>query len=45
MAGILNPNTDEVAYGREKLSNKVIVWSAGKDGKWETWSDNVKSWD
>ncbi|RYD34581.1 MAG: prepilin-type N-terminal cleavage/methylation domain-containing protein [Verrucomicrobiaceae bacterium] len=40
-----NPNTDEVGEGRAKLPNRVIVWSAGKDGKEETWEDNIKSWD
>lgn len=42
---IENPNTDEVGDGRQKLPNKVIIWSAGKDGKEETWEDNIKSWD
>jgi prepilin-type N-terminal cleavage/methylation domain-containing protein len=40
-----NPNLDEVGDGRQKLSNKVIIWSAGKDGKEDTWEDNIKSWD
>ncbi len=40
-----NPNIDEVADGRIKLPKRVIVWSPGKDGKEETWEDNVKSWD
>lgn len=40
-----NPNLDEVGDGRQKLSNRVIIWSAGKDGKEDTWDDNVKSWD
>lgn len=40
-----NPNTVEVGQGREKLPNKVIIWSPGKDGKMDTWEDNVKSWD
>ncbi|MES2706635.1 MAG: hypothetical protein V4726_08540 [Verrucomicrobiota bacterium] len=42
---MINPNADEVDDGREKLPNRVIIWSPGKDGKWETWSDNLKSWD
>ncbi len=40
-----NPHPDEVAAGRTKLPKRVIVWSPGKDGKIETWADNVKSWD
>lgn len=40
-----NPNTDQVAEGRTKIMKKVLVWSPGKDGKEETWSDNVMSWD
>lgn len=42
---MLNPNEDEVGEGRMKLPNRVIIWSAGKDGKWDTWDDNIKSWD
>ncbi|MDB6134720.1 MAG: hypothetical protein JWM59_2963 [Verrucomicrobiales bacterium] len=42
---VVNPNLEEAAAGRPKLSVQAIVWSAGKDGKWETWDDNVKSWD
>ncbi|MDB6134725.1 MAG: hypothetical protein JWM59_2968 [Verrucomicrobiales bacterium] len=42
---VANPNPDEAAAGRLRLSTWAIVWSAGKDGKWETWGDNVKSWD
>lgn len=41
---IANPNPDEVREGRGKLDYRVIVWSAGKDGRWDTWDDNVKSW-
>jgi hypothetical protein len=26
------------------LPESILVWSAGKDGKFETWKDNVKSW-
>lgn len=42
---VANPNPDEVAAGRPTLPKRVIVWGAGKDGKWETWDDNPKSWD
>ena len=42
---LANPNPDEVVKGRPTLSKQVIVWGAGKDGKWETWDDNPKSWD
>ena len=40
-----NPDTNGVADGLTKLAKRVIVWSPGKDGKEETWEDNVKSWD
>ena len=40
-----NPNLDEIAQNRTRLPKQVIVWSAGKDGKEETWDDNPKSWD
>lgn len=40
-----NPNIDQVADGVLKLPKRVIVWSPGKDGKEETWDDNVRSWD
>lgn len=26
------------------LPESILVWSAGKDGKFETWKDNVKTW-
>jgi hypothetical protein len=42
---VANPNPDEVAAGRPTLPKRVIVWGAGKDGKWETWDDNPKSWE
>ena len=42
---VANPDPDEVAEGRPTLSKRVIVWGAGKDGKWETWDDNPKSWE
>ena len=40
-----NPNPDQVTEGRPKLNKRVIVWSAGKDGKEATWEDNPMSWD
>ena len=40
-----NPDTNGVADGLTKLAKRVLVWSPGKDGKEETWEDNVKSWD
>lgn len=40
-----NPDINGVADGLTKLAKRVIVWSVGKDGKEETWEDNVKSWD
>ena len=42
---VANPDPDEVAEGRLMLPKRVIVWGAGKDGNWETWDDNPKSWD
>ena len=41
---ISNPNPAGVAAGRPTLSEQVVVWGAGKDGKWDTWDDNPKSW-
>ena len=40
-----NPDTNGVEDGLTKLAKRVLVWSPGKDGKEETWEDNVKSWD
>lgn len=40
-----NPNIDEVGEGRARLPKQVIIWSAGKDGKEETWEDNPRSWE
>ena len=40
-----NPDLNEIAEGRTKLKQRVIVWSPGRDGKEETWTDNPKSWD
>ena len=42
---IANPNPLEISEGRSRLPKGVIVWGAGKDGNWETWDDNPKSWD
>ena len=41
---IENPQKDEITQGRRHLLKRVIVWSAGPDGKEETWEDNPKSW-
>jgi len=40
-----NPNPDQVAEGRTIIAKRVLVWSAGKDGNWDTWADNLMSWD
>lgn len=42
---LANPNPDQAAHGTAALSKRVIVWSAGKDGDWNTWDDNLMSWD
>ena len=42
---VANPDPDQAAEGRLMLPKRVIVWGAGKDGKWETWDDNPKSWE
>ena len=43
---LANPNPDQTAAGRPVILNKsAIVWSAGKDGDWDTWDDNPMSWD
>ena len=42
---LANPNPDQAAQGTAALSKRVIVWSAGKDGDWNTWDDNPMSWD
>lgn len=26
------------------VSERVLVWSAGRDGNFETWQDNIKTW-
>ena len=38
-----NPNIKAVADGVKDVIKRVIVWSPGKDGKEETWEDNVMS--
>ena len=42
---LINPNPDQAAEGRSTLKARVLVWSAGKDGDWNTWDDNLMSWD
>jgi hypothetical protein len=42
---VVNPELNQVADGRTKLKKRVIVWSAGKDGREATWDDNARSWD
>jgi len=42
---LINPNPDQAAAGRPTLKTRVLVWSAGKDGDWNTWDDNLMSWD
>lgn len=40
-------NNDDVIYSpidNETLKNRVLIWSAGRDGKFETWRDNARSW-
>ena len=41
---IENPNTEKVADGVKDVIKREIVWSPGKDGKEETWEDNIMSW-
>ncbi len=41
---LANPNPMEAAAGRPMLPGRVIVWCAGKDGDWNTWDDNIQSW-
>ena len=31
--------------GPEEIRARALVWSAGPDGDYETWKDNVASWD
>jgi hypothetical protein len=42
---LANPNPDQIQEGRPTLPKRVVVWSAGKDGDWDTWDDNPMSWD
>jgi hypothetical protein len=37
---LTNPNPQQAAEGRPTLKARVLVWSAGKDGDWNTWDDN-----
>ena len=39
-----NPNPEAVLEGLTKLHRRVLVWSPGKDGHEQTWSDNPISW-
>lgn len=41
---IQNPNQDEQNEGTKELHKSVIVYSAGRDGDFSTWKDNVTSW-
>ena len=38
---IQNPDPDTGGI----LRGRVVAWSAGPDGDYETWEDNVKSWE
>lgn len=29
----------------DPLNDGVLIWSAGRDGDYSTWGDNIKSWD
>ena len=40
-----NPHPGQVAEGRTRMVKRVLVWSAGKDGNWNTWEDKPMSWD
>lgn len=31
--------------GSDEVQAQVLVWSAGADGDWDTWEDNVASWE
>ncbi len=37
--GLPSPETNET------VAKHVLIWSAGKDGDFDTWKDNIKSWD
>jgi type II secretory pathway pseudopilin PulG len=41
---LANPNPGADA-AKKIIRGKVIVWSAGPDGKLDTWEDNITSWD
>jgi hypothetical protein len=28
----------------QPLNERILIWSAGKDGKFETWRDNARTW-
>jgi len=38
---VANPDADRGGM----LRGRVVAWSAGEDGDYETWADNVKSWE
>lgn len=42
---LANPNPERSAHGKSILRKRVLVWSAGRDGDWSTWDDNVCSWE
>lgn len=42
---LTNPDPNEAKKGRSVITKCVIIWSAGKDKDWNTWDDNLKSWD
>ena len=41
---LANPDVKH-AGNKLQLRAKVLVWSAGEDGDFDTWEDNVKTWD
>lgn len=43
----LDANKDGIVHcptDNEPVSASFLIWSAGRDGKFETWADNAKSW-
>lgn len=42
---LANPDPAGASAGKAELGKRVLVWGAGKDGKWDTWDDNPKSWE
>lgn len=42
---IENPDEEQRLDGQLTVKTRVLVWSAGKDRKEETWEDNPRSWD